>query len=242
MATTELLFLRDAYLRSSRPSSRRSGTEDGAVVLDRTAFYATGGGQPHDTGTLDRPHGHGRPQGRDRRLARTASTAPAARRRRRPSDGEIDWDATPRPHAHPHRPARAVRRDLERVRQGRHRREHGTARRPAWTSSSTRCPRASAPPSRQRVNEELAAAPTHRGLVPATRTRACRPRPHPHQGQPDPRVGAARSGSSTSSASTSRPTAAPTSAPPTRSGASGSSRPSRRARRTSASGSRSLDA
>ena len=26
---------------------------DGAVALDRTAFYPTGGGQPHDTGTLD---------------------------------------------------------------------------------------------------------------------------------------------------------------------------------------------
>ena len=25
---------------------------DGAVALDRTAFYPTGGGQPHDTGTL----------------------------------------------------------------------------------------------------------------------------------------------------------------------------------------------
>ena len=25
---------------------------DGAAALDRTAFYATGGGQPHDTGTL----------------------------------------------------------------------------------------------------------------------------------------------------------------------------------------------
>jgi misacylated tRNA(Ala) deacylase len=29
-----------------------SVTEDGAVVLDRTGFYPTGGGQPHDTGTL----------------------------------------------------------------------------------------------------------------------------------------------------------------------------------------------
>jgi misacylated tRNA(Ala) deacylase len=29
-------------------------TEDGAVELDQTYFYATGGGQPHDTGTLRR--------------------------------------------------------------------------------------------------------------------------------------------------------------------------------------------
>jgi misacylated tRNA(Ala) deacylase len=29
-----------------------SVTDDGSVVLDQTAFYATGGGQPHDTGTI----------------------------------------------------------------------------------------------------------------------------------------------------------------------------------------------
>jgi misacylated tRNA(Ala) deacylase len=47
---TELLYLRDAYLRSFPATvvDRR----DGEVALDRTAFYPTGGGQPHDTGTL----------------------------------------------------------------------------------------------------------------------------------------------------------------------------------------------
>jgi misacylated tRNA(Ala) deacylase len=46
------LYLRDAELRSfdavvvaADPAGRR-------VALDRTAFYATGGGQPHDTGAL----------------------------------------------------------------------------------------------------------------------------------------------------------------------------------------------
>jgi misacylated tRNA(Ala) deacylase len=48
---TELLFLRDAYLREF--DATVVGVRDGAVALDRTAFYATGGGQPHDTGTLD---------------------------------------------------------------------------------------------------------------------------------------------------------------------------------------------
>jgi misacylated tRNA(Ala) deacylase len=47
---TELLYLRDAYVR------RFTGTvvdvREDAVALDRTAFYATGGGQPHDTGVL----------------------------------------------------------------------------------------------------------------------------------------------------------------------------------------------
>ena len=47
---TELLYLRDAYLQEFDATvvERR----DDAVVLDRTAFYPTGGGQPHDTGTL----------------------------------------------------------------------------------------------------------------------------------------------------------------------------------------------
>lgn len=47
---SELLYLRDAYLRSF--TATVTAVRDGAVCLDRTAFYATGGGQPHDTGTL----------------------------------------------------------------------------------------------------------------------------------------------------------------------------------------------
>jgi misacylated tRNA(Ala) deacylase len=47
---SELLFLRDAYLRMF--SARVTDVRDGAVALDRTAFYPTGGGQPHDTGML----------------------------------------------------------------------------------------------------------------------------------------------------------------------------------------------
>ena len=47
---TELLYLDDSYLREfdAVVTDRR----DGAVVLDRTAFYAGGGGQPNDEGTL----------------------------------------------------------------------------------------------------------------------------------------------------------------------------------------------
>ncbi|HEY1633785.1 MAG TPA: alanyl-tRNA editing protein [Acidimicrobiales bacterium] len=48
---TELLFLRDAYLR--RFTATVTSVRSGAVALDRTAFYPTGGGQPHDTGRLD---------------------------------------------------------------------------------------------------------------------------------------------------------------------------------------------
>lgn len=48
---TELLFLSDSYLRAF-DATVVDVSEDGAVVLDQTAFYATSGGQPHDTGTL----------------------------------------------------------------------------------------------------------------------------------------------------------------------------------------------
>jgi len=49
---TELLYLTDAYLRSFTAQVVDVDTEGGRVALDRTAFYPTGGGQPHDIGTL----------------------------------------------------------------------------------------------------------------------------------------------------------------------------------------------
>lgn len=56
--TTELLYLRDAYLVTFDATvvAVDAEGEHPRVALDRTAFYPTGGGQPHDTGTLgDRP-------------------------------------------------------------------------------------------------------------------------------------------------------------------------------------------
>src|SRR5689334_23228078 len=47
---TELLYLRDAYLREFDATVVE--VDDGRVAFDRTAFYPTGGGQPHDVGTL----------------------------------------------------------------------------------------------------------------------------------------------------------------------------------------------
>ena len=47
---TELLYLRDAYRQHF--TGTVVGVRDDAVALDQTAFYPTGGGQPHDTGTL----------------------------------------------------------------------------------------------------------------------------------------------------------------------------------------------
>jgi misacylated tRNA(Ala) deacylase len=47
---TELLYQTDAYMTTF--TATVTGHEDGAVTLDRTAFYPGGGGQPADTGTL----------------------------------------------------------------------------------------------------------------------------------------------------------------------------------------------
>jgi misacylated tRNA(Ala) deacylase len=47
---TELLYLRDAYLRDF--DSTVVATDGERVALEATAFYPTGGGQPHDIGSL----------------------------------------------------------------------------------------------------------------------------------------------------------------------------------------------
>lgn len=47
---TELLYLQDAYLQNF--NAVVTDVVEGGVVLDQTAFYAAGGGQPHDLGTL----------------------------------------------------------------------------------------------------------------------------------------------------------------------------------------------
>src|SRR5207247_350278 len=54
---TERLYYTDAYLREFDASVVRVDRRDGrtAVVLDRTAFYPTSGGQPFDTGTIGDP-------------------------------------------------------------------------------------------------------------------------------------------------------------------------------------------
>jgi len=56
MTDTTLLFRDDAYL--STAEARVIGINDrGGILLDRSIFYATGGGQPGDTGTLEREDG-----------------------------------------------------------------------------------------------------------------------------------------------------------------------------------------
>jgi misacylated tRNA(Ala) deacylase len=47
---TDLLYLRDAYARTF--DATVTAVDGDRVALDRTLFYPTGGGQPHDIGTL----------------------------------------------------------------------------------------------------------------------------------------------------------------------------------------------
>jgi Ser-tRNA(Ala) deacylase AlaX len=46
----DLLYLRDAYAATF--TATVTAVDGSRVSLDRTAFYPTGGGQPHDTGSL----------------------------------------------------------------------------------------------------------------------------------------------------------------------------------------------
>jgi misacylated tRNA(Ala) deacylase len=51
MTDTDRIYLRDAERRSFSATITEIN-DDGAVGLDATCFYPTGGGQPHDTGTI----------------------------------------------------------------------------------------------------------------------------------------------------------------------------------------------
>ncbi|MEL6171622.1 MAG: alanine--tRNA ligase-related protein, partial [Pseudomonadota bacterium] len=48
---TRKLFLEDAYLKEA-DAVVTGHTEQGGLVVDKSIFYATGGGQPGDAGTL----------------------------------------------------------------------------------------------------------------------------------------------------------------------------------------------
>ncbi len=88
MNRSPLLYLDDAYLRSftGRVVDVREGTH---VALDQTAFYPTGGGQPHDTGALGaRRVVDVRKQG-DRVWHILDGPAPEVGDE---VDGEVDWD------------------------------------------------------------------------------------------------------------------------------------------------------
>lgn len=50
---TKLLYQTDSTLKTFEAVVTHVNTEDHAIVLDQTAFYPGGGGQPHDTGTIE---------------------------------------------------------------------------------------------------------------------------------------------------------------------------------------------
>jgi misacylated tRNA(Ala) deacylase len=92
VADTVLLYATDAYVRSFEARVAEL-TVEGGVVLDQTAFYPTGGGQPHDLGTISWDGGTAnvvevRKNGGQvvHRLEGTPPPAGTAVR------GEIDWD------------------------------------------------------------------------------------------------------------------------------------------------------
>src|SRR3954468_12648448 len=84
---SELLYLRDAYLRSFRATVVDEAAS--AVALDRTAFYPTGGGQPHDTGALGGATVVDVRKDGDVVWHHVDGAAPAVGAE---VDGEIDWD------------------------------------------------------------------------------------------------------------------------------------------------------
>jgi misacylated tRNA(Ala) deacylase len=50
---TDLLYQTDSYLKDFEATVLACSPEERGIVLDRTAFYPGGGGQPNDTGTLN---------------------------------------------------------------------------------------------------------------------------------------------------------------------------------------------
>lgn len=49
---TELLYQKDSYLQEFSATVTRVDLENNALILDQTAFYPGGGGQPADSGTI----------------------------------------------------------------------------------------------------------------------------------------------------------------------------------------------
>lgn len=93
---TEELFREDSYLKSCS-ASIVSINERGGIVLDRTVFYPTGGGQPGDTGRLTREDGSvitiaTTVYGSDGTIVHVPREPVAGLTAGGPVQGEIDWD------------------------------------------------------------------------------------------------------------------------------------------------------
>ncbi len=92
---TELLYQSDSYLNSFEAQITAVDMENHGVILDRTAFYPGGGGQPYDTGILTTGGTiyqvkRGRKMGDDVvHLLEGDAQLPAVNTR---VSGQIDWD------------------------------------------------------------------------------------------------------------------------------------------------------
>jgi len=88
---TELLFHSESYVKEFQAIV--TGVFDGGVVLDRTAFYTGGGGQPSDSGTLTAGHQEylvtGIKRADGKLVHQIAGSLPAAGAT---VNGLIDWD------------------------------------------------------------------------------------------------------------------------------------------------------
>ncbi len=91
---TQLLYQTDSYLRMF--AAQVAASDEGGVVLDQTAFYPGGGGQPHDTGRLFCQDGRqwlvtgmARRDGEIWHLLADETPPPPAGT---PVRGEIDWE------------------------------------------------------------------------------------------------------------------------------------------------------
>jgi misacylated tRNA(Ala) deacylase len=92
VADTDQLYATDAYLRSF-DAQVLEVTPEGGVVLDRTAFYPTGGGQPHDVGGLTWADGSANVIGVSKtgsRVVHQVEGAPPAAGTQ--VHGELDWE------------------------------------------------------------------------------------------------------------------------------------------------------
>ncbi|MGH9714793.1 MAG: alanyl-tRNA editing protein [Candidatus Acidiferrales bacterium] len=86
---TERLYYRDSFMRQfdARVESCERAGERWKVVLDRTAFYPTSGGQPHDLGTLNGvPVIEVADVAENKVVHYTSAELPVG-----PAHGEIDW-------------------------------------------------------------------------------------------------------------------------------------------------------
>ena len=92
VSPTDRIFLRDAQCRAF-DATVVAVDDDGRVALDATAFYATSGGQPHDTGTLSFHGGSAAVadvRGHD--VVWHTVDGPAAPSVGTPVHGELDWE------------------------------------------------------------------------------------------------------------------------------------------------------